>query len=337
MRGLRKASGFSLCLVFLGLGAWWTLASPVPPMGGARPGNEARFQSAPGVAGMAGAPTGTAAHPREPDARLLAARTPRTLVQAYERAAARGDFGMAPGRILQSLLDRYCGSPRHRAGECRDLLFAYLQERLALPEELTSAAFWSMLERIDAEFDRLVTSNPRSHADAEFLSVHERFREARRDLVGPALDRRLFGLSDDLLLLPQRVEELARDSRMPLERKLAVHQDALHRIEEEHHVRLVSVMEPLELAKHELRIREAAGVLGTEQRREVLERYTGPEYAQRYLDYHLEQQTRSERLKAFNQERELMLKQLGSESSPEQLRQRMLAVDQQLFKKYDLQ
>ncbi|MFY0568426.1 lipase secretion chaperone [Archangium lansingense] len=286
---------------------------------------------------MAGASTGAAAQPREPEARFLVAQPSHSLGQAYERAAARGDFGMAPGRILESLLDRYCGSPQRGADECREHLFAYLQERLALPEEVTSAAFWSMLERIDAEFDRLVTSNPRSRSDAEFLAVHGRFREARRDIVGAALDRRLFGLSDDLLDLPQRVGELAGDSRMPLEQKLAAYQDALQRIEHEHGVRLMSVMEPVELARHELRIREAADVLGPEQRREVLERYTGPEYARRYLDYHQEQQTRSERLKAFNQERDLLLKQLASESSPEQLRQRMLAVDQRLFEKYDLQ
>ncbi|MCY1077330.1 lipase secretion chaperone [Archangium lansingense] len=286
---------------------------------------------------MAGASTGAAAQPREPEARFLVAQPSQTLVQAYERAAARGDFGMAPGRILESLRDRYCGSPQRGADECRGLLFAYLQERFALPEEVTSVAFWSMLARIDAEFDRLVTSNPRSHSDAEFLAVHERFREARRDIAGAALDRRLFGLSDDLLDLPQRVGELAGDSRMPLEQKLAAYQDALQRIEHEHGVRLMSVMEPVELARHELRIREAADVLGPEQRREVLERYTGPEYARRYLDYHQEQQTRSERLKAFNQERDLLLKQLASESSPEQLRQRMLAVDQRLFEKYDLQ
>lgn len=345
MRGLTKASGLLLCLVFLGLAAGWNLASPVQPTDGAStalstvsaatpPGNGVGSRRAPGVAGMAGAPTSTAAPPRESEARFLAAQAPPTLVQAYERAAASGDFGMAPGRILESLLDRHCGSPRRQASECHGLLFAYLQERLSLPEELTSAAFWSMLERIDAEFDRLVTNNPRSHSDAGFLTVHERFREARRDIVGPALDRHLFGLSDDLLHLPHRVGELARDSRMPLEQKLAAYQDALHRLEDEHRVRLVSVMEPVELAKHELSIREAAAVLGAEQRREVLERYTGPEYARRYLDHHREQQARSERLKAFNQEREFLLKQLVSESSPEQLRQRMLAVDQRLFEKY---
>lgn len=335
MRGRTKASGFSLCLVLLGLCTWWNLASPVEPAGGAS--TALATSSAPVVAGRAGAPTVATAPPREPEAGFLAERTPRTLVQAYERAAARGDFGMAPGRILASLLDRHCGNPRQRAGECRALLFAHLQERLALPEELTSAAFWSLLERIDAEFDQRVTSNPRSHSDDEFLAVHARFREARRELIGLELDRRLFGLSDELLQLPQRVGELARDSRMPLEQKLAVYQDALHRIEEEHQVRLVSVMEPVELAKHELSLRQSAEVLGAEQRREVLERYTGPEYARRYLDYHQEQQSLSERLKAFNQERESMLKQWASESSPEQLRQRMLAVDQHLFEKYDLQ
>ncbi|HYO72256.1 MAG TPA: lipase secretion chaperone, partial [Archangium sp.] len=298
--------------------------------------NEAESRRAPGVTGRAGAPGGVAAHPRAPEARLPEAAPPRTLIQAYERAAARGDFGMTPGRILDSLLDRYCGSPRDRAGECRDLLFAHLRERLGLSEELTSAAFWSMLERIDAEFDRRVTRDPRSHTDAGFLAIHERFREARRDIAGAALDRRLFGLSDGLLHLPQRVGELARDSRMPLEQKLAAYQDALHGIEEEHGVRLVSVMEPVELAKHELSIREAAGMLGAEQRREVLEHYTSPEYARRYLDYHQEQRARNERLKAFNQERESLLKQLASESSPEQLRQRMLAIDQRLSEKYDL-
>jgi hypothetical protein len=242
---------------------------------------------------------------------------------------------MAPGRILESLVDRHCASPRP-ADACRALLFAWLQERLALPEGMSAEAFWSLLKRVDAEFDQRVTENPRAHADAEFPAVHERFREARRELVGADLDERLFGLSDALLQLPQRVEALARDSRMPLERKLLAYQEALQRLEDAHGVRLLSVVEPVELAKHELRLRETAHVLGAEQRSEVLARYTGPEYARRYLEHQREHQARSERLKAFNQEREALLKQLASEPSPQPLRQRMLAVDERLLEKYDL-
>jgi hypothetical protein len=103
-------------------------------------------------------------------------------------------------------------------------------------------------------------------------------------------------------------------------------------------VRLGSVVEPVELAKHALRLHETAGPLGPEQQQAVLERYASPEVARRYLEHQQEQRDRSERLRAFNQERDQLLEQLaGAGLTPEQRRQRMTEIDQQLFEKYHLQ
>ncbi|HYO55612.1 lipase secretion chaperone [Archangium sp.] len=274
---------------------------------------------------------------RELEARLLVAQARHRLGTAYERAAARGDFSLTPGRILKSLLDRRCGALR-RDTDCHGLLFAYLKERFALPDDLTQERLWSMLERVDAEYDRLVVRHLPFASDEAFLAAHERFREARRDILGPSLERRLLGLSDELFQLPYRVDRLVTDSHTPVEQKLAAYQEMLQRFESEHGVRLASVVEPVELAKLELRIRETAGPLGPEQQRAVLERHAGSESTGRYLEHQQEQQDRSERLNAFNQERARLLEQMTrSGLTPEQLRQWMPAVDQQLLVKYQLQ
>jgi len=69
----------------------------------------------------------------------------------------------------------------------------------------------------------------------------------------------------------------------------------------------------------------------------VLERYAGAEVAQRYLEHQREQEDRTERLRAFNQERDQLLEQLSREGlTPEQLRQRMAELDPPLFDKYHL-
>jgi hypothetical protein len=69
-----------------------------------------------------------------------------------------------------------------------------------------------------------------------------------------------------------------------------------------------------------------------------MERYAAPDVARRYLEHQQEQQDRSERLRAFNQERDQLLEQLARAGlTPEQRRQRMTEIDSQLFKKYHLQ
>jgi hypothetical protein len=307
---------------------------------------------------MAGEEGKTAAAPdaREIKARLLVAQVRHRLGTAYESAAARGDFALTPSRILKSLLDRRCGALlRHGeelapyrtqllpggpdgADPCQGLLFAYLKERFAFPDDLTPERLWSMLERVDAEYDRLVVKRLPFASDEALLAAHERFREARRDILGPSLERSLLGLSDELFQLPYRVDRLVTDSHTSVEQKLAAFQELLQRFEREHGVRLASVMEPVELAKLELRIRETAGPLGPEQQRAVYERHAGSESTGRYLAHQQEQRDRSERLKAFNQERERLLEQMTrSGLTPEQLRQRMPAIDQQLLVKYQLQ
>ncbi|MDY7231181.1 lipase secretion chaperone [Hyalangium rubrum] len=272
-------------------------------------------------------------------AQLLAAKAQLALGQAYERAAAHGDFALAPGRILRSLLAKRCGLvQRHAsAGVCRELLFSHLKERLGLPEDTSQARFWEMLEQVDAAYERLVVADPAAARDEAFRAAYGRFREARRAIVGPELDRHLFGLADEVLLLPFEVDDLLRDARASAEQKLAAYESTLQRIEREHGVRLASVVEPVELAKHALRIQETAGPLGPEQQRAVLERYAGTEVAQRYLEHQREQQDRSERLRAFNQERDQLLEQLSREGlTPEQRRQRMAELDPPLFEKYRL-
>jgi hypothetical protein len=264
------------------------------------------------------------------------AKVQHSLSRAYERAAADGDFALAPGRILKSLLDRRCGLV-DSASVCRALLFSLLKERLALPEDVSEDRLWDMLARVDAAYERLVVGDPASARDEAFHAAYARFREARRGIVGPDLDRRLFGLADEVLTLPFQVEELLGDSRVSTEQRLAAYEDMLQRIEREHGVRLTSVVEPLELAKHALRLHESAGPLAPDQQQAVLERYAGAEAAQRYLEHQREQQDRGERLRAFNQERDQLLEQLAREGlTPEQRRQRMAELDAPLFEKYRL-
>lgn len=289
-------------------------------------------------------------------AQLLMGKARHALGQAYERAAAHGDFALAPGRILRSLLERRCGLVQSHAGElaaererlglqasdgtglCRELLFSILKERLALPADISQARFWELLEQVDAAYDRLVVADPSAARDGAFRAAYERFREARRGIVGVDLDRRLFGLADEVVHLPFQVEELVHDTRTSPEQKLATYEGALQRVEREYGVRLSSVVEPLELAKHALRLQEAAGPLSPEQQRALMERYAGPEVTQRYLAHQQEQQDLSERLRAFNQERDALLEQLARAGlGPEQRRQRMAEIDQQLFEKYHLQ
>ena len=155
--------------------------------------------------------------------------------------------------------------------------------------------------------------------------------------MGADLDRRLFGLADEVLHLPFQVEDLLRDTNLSSEQKLAAYGAALQRIEREHGVRLASVVEPVELGKHALRLHETAGPLEPEQRQAVLERFAGPGSSRRYLEHQQEQQDQSERLRAFNQERDQLLEQLARAGlTPEQHRQRMSEIDSQLFEKYHL-
>jgi hypothetical protein len=301
---------------------------------------------------LAGSPLPEA---QEIKVQLLVAKAQLALGQAYERAATRGDFALAPGRILRSLLDRRCGLVQRHAAElsvyrarrglegadsasvCRELLFSHLKERLGLPEDTSQARFWELLEQVDAAYERLVIADPTTARDEAFRAAYERFREARRAIVGPELDRRLFGLADEVLLLPFQVDDLLRDARASTEQKLAAYEGTLQRIEREHGIGLASVVEPVELAKHALRLQETAGPMEPEQQRAVLERYAGAEVAQRYLEHQREQLERSERLRAFNQERDQLLEQLSREGlTPEQRRQRMAEMDPPLFEKYRL-
>jgi hypothetical protein len=260
------------------------------------------------------------------------------LARAFERAAADGDFALAPGRILKSLVDRRCGlDGPASANVCRALLFSVLKERLALPEDVSQERLWDMLAQVDAAYERLVIGDPAAAREEAFRAAYTRFQEARRGIVGPELDRHLFGLADEVLTLPFQVDDLLRDSRVPPGQKLAAYEGTLQRIEREHGVRLASVMEPVELAKHALRLHETAGPLSPEQQQAVLERYTGAQVAQRHLEHQREQQERAERLRAFNQERDHLLEQLSREGlTPEQLRQRMAELDPPLFEKHRL-
>jgi hypothetical protein len=303
-----------------------------------------------------GAPARNAAPgARQLKAQLVMGKARHALGQSYERAAAHGDFALAPGRILKSLLDRRCGLvQRHAeelalererlglhasdgAGLCRELLFSLLKERLALPEGISQPRFWDMLEQVDAAYARLVLADPVAAGDEAFRAAFERFREARRGIVGPDLDRRLFGLADEVLHLPFQVEDLLRDTNTSTGQKAAAYDAALQRLERDHGVQLASVLEPVELAKHALRLHEMTGPLGPEQRQAVLERYAGPDVSRRYLEHQQEQQDRSERLRAFNAERDQLLEQLARAGlTPEQRRQRMTEIDSQLFEKYHL-
>ncbi len=364
MRAPSKAIGVLACVALLGLTAWRYVADsesgaasasrpPVPVASGNSQARSLVTGKEGTTAAAAGGPTeASSPDSRELEARLLVAQARHRLGTAYERAAARGDFALTPSRILKSLLDRRCGALRRHTEElapyrarllpdgadpCHALLFSYLKERFALPDDITQERLWSMLERVDAEYDRLVVRQLPFASDDAFLAAHERFREARRDLLGPSLDQRLLGLSDELFQLPYRVDHLVTDSQAPVEQKLAAYQELLQRLEHEHGVRLASVVEPVELAKFELRIRETAGPVEPEQQRAVLERHAGSESTGRYLEHQQEQRDRSERLSAFNQERARLLEQMTrSGLTPEQLRQRMPAIDRQLLTKYQL-
>jgi len=354
--------GILLGIAFLGLLAWRSLA------GGASPGAESSV-SAPSIGALEQPlasspvvlPTGAPARDAAPEARqikaqLVIAKARHSLGQSYERAAAHGDFALAPGRILNSLLDRRCGLvQRHAeeialereslglqssdgAGLCREILFSLLKERLALPEDMPQARFWDMLEQVDAAYTQLFLADPGAASDEAFRAAYERLREDRSGIVGADLDRRLFRLADEVLHLPFQVEDLLRDKTTSTEQKIAAYDAALQRIEREQGVQLASVVEPLDLAKHALRLHETAGPLGPEQRQAVMERYAAPDVARRYLEHQQEQQDRSERLRAFNQERDQLLEQLARAGlTPEQRRQRMTEIDSQLFKKYHLQ
>ncbi len=283
------------------------------------------------------------------------AQVRHSLERVWRRAAAQGDFSLAPGHILQSILDRRCGLVEAHASElrawmpqwglegttgaelCRSLLFSSLRERLALPDELTSARLWSLLEQVDAAYEQLVVGDASSASESGYFAAVEHFREARRRILGPELDSRLFGLSDDMLLLPSKVDALLLSPGASVEQNVAAWQAELRRIESEHGVRLSELLEPMELARQELRLRESAGPLDEEARRAVMERRAGPEVAARQLEFRQEQQDRAERLSAFNAERDQLLARLRGEGlTPEQLRERLPEIDQRLFEKYHL-
>lgn len=304
------------------------------------------------AAGAAGGEEGATA--QELQARLLVARVGHGLGKALRRAASQGDFGLAPGRILESLLKRRCGLLERHAdavalyGErlglegktgaelCRSLLFQRMKEQFALGEDATPERLWALLGRVDAEYERLVVRQLESHPGSA-LSARERFREARRELLGPELARRLFGLSDDLLRLPERVDALIADTSTRGERKLEAWQGLLQELEREHGVRLATVVEPQDLARLEWKLREAEGPLDAAQRQAVLERYAGSESARRYLEHQQQQQAMEARLEAFNRERQQRLAELAAAGlTPEQLRERMPELDRRLFEKYEL-
>ncbi|MDC0714647.1 lipase secretion chaperone [Stigmatella sp. ncwal1] len=315
---------------------------PSPPFPALRPGRSASPST----------PLPSAEHIQ---AQLLVAQARQSLAQISRRATSQSDFSLAPNRVLRSLLARRCGLvARHAeallaqrdalglegedgAGLCSALLFRSLQQRLSLPENLTEAAFWKSLEQVDATYARLVVDEPSSAQDKGYFSAVERFREERRRLLGPELDARLFGLSDEMLRLPAEVSALLGAPGTSGDDKVAAWQGVLQRIEHTHGVRLADVMEPVELARQELRLRESAGPLDEASRHAVLERYAGSEVAQRDQEHRHEQEERGERLRAFNTERERILAELTRAGmTPEQLRQRMPEIDQRLIEQYQL-
>lgn len=358
-----RAPGVLLGIALAGLLVWRALAASEAPVSqGAEVRSSPGASPAPVTAASATVPSlGHSVSPAAPEAaqlkaQLLATKAQQVLAQAYGRSAAHGDFALAPGRVLKSLLERRCGIVQGHAAElaaerehlglqasdgpglCRELLFSIVKERLGLAEEISQARFWELLDQVDAAYERLVVADPSAARTEAFRAASERFREVRRGIVGPELDQRLFGLADEVLRLPFQVADLAEDPRTSPAQKLAAYDAALQRIEREHAVRLSSVIEPLELAKHALQLQETSGPLRPEQRQALMERYAGPDVAQRYLAHEQEQQDRSERLRAFNQERDALLEQLARAGlGPEQRRQRMAEIDQQLFEKYRLQ
>ncbi len=363
MRMAARIVGVLVGAVLVGLLAWRSSAgaAAVPPSP-SLPNDAGRHASPssgvrPSVPSTGSAPAASASlDARELELRVLVAKVRASLGRSLERASSQGDFALAPGRILQGLLQRRCGllqrhveelaAHRERLGLtgpgaegfCQELLFSLLQERLALPEGTSAARFWETLARVDEAAARHVLDNPSTSGREAFHVAYERFQRERRELVGPEVDRRLFGLSDELVRLPLEVDTLAQDPRLTPAQRVAAYEETLHRIEQAHGVALASVVEPIELAKHALRLHETAGALAPEQRQAILEQYAGSETTRRYLDHQWEQQDRDERLRAFNQERDRLLEQLTREGlTPEQLRERMPRIDQQLFEKYHLQ
>ncbi|HEX2573548.1 MAG TPA: lipase secretion chaperone [Polyangia bacterium] len=358
-----RALGLLVGLALLGLALWRYLApsAPLPRAPLSEPAAHTEGASL-DRGRRAGEPAAPEESPEAFQARLLLEQARQRLLGAYQRASGQADFALAPGRVLRSLLEKRCGLlERHEeawraykdrwglTGQtgpelCRSLLFAYLKDRLGLPEDVTQAAFFARLDRIDAEYERLVLrrlspgAGGAATADAAFLDAYERFREARRGILGSELDRKLLGLADDVLHLPHEVQKIVADPRTPAAEKLAAYQKLLAGIEGQYQVLLSSVLEPVELAKLELRIREAEGELGPEERRAVIEKYAGPDYAARYVQDQQEQADRNERLKAFNQERDQMLAELRAAGlSPEEVQKRMPEIDRLLLHKYRLE
>lgn len=230
----------------------------------------------------------------------------------FERLSARGDFGMAPRRMLAGLLARGCpaapppasggDSPGEDEARCRALLFSILREREGFPRELTEADLWEVLTHIDAAAGaQLFTPSAQASIEA-FAAAYERFREERRRLAGDALEHALFGLSDELMRLPTQVAALAREDATPLPQRLEAFRQHLTDIEASYGVELARVMEPVELARLELRLRESSGAVDAAAQRGVLEHYLGPERAREYLAAREAQQSLHERLEAFNRE-----------------------------------
>ena len=353
MNALRRRSlprsGLLAGLLLLCLATGWYVFPP--PVDGAVPGPALALTPAPagGAAALAGgqaaAPSplrasDTAAGVEDIQRQLLLARVRHGLARAWQRSAAKGDFALTPGRIVAGLLEKHCGLLRRDAASaepCRGLLFALLKERLALPDDITAQKLWEVLERVDAEYRRQVVARLEAEPGLDFRAAFERFRRARRELAGPVLDDKLFGLADALLLLPSRADRLAAAPALSAEGRLAAWRELLEELEREHQVQLASVVEPLELAKLELRLEEAAGPLEPQRRQAVFERHLGAVAARQYLEHQREQQERDARLEAFNRERDRLLQELAASGlTPEQVRQRMPELDRRLFARYEL-
>lgn len=368
-----RLAGALACAALLALAVRWYVAGPVSAepvdgaalaeertralavsaVGKAPVGGQGSLAAAP-VAGAVGGNESVTA--QELQAGLLVAQVSHGLGSALRRAASQGDFGLAPARILESLLKKRCGLLERHAdavalhGErlglegktgaelCRSLLLQRMKEQFALGEDVPPERLWELLGQVDAEYARLVVKELESHPGGSAEAARERFRAARRELLGPELTRRLFGLSDDLLRLPERVDALLADASLPRERKVEAWQGLLQQVEREHGVRLSTVVEPVDLARLELKLREAEGPLDAARRQEVLERYMGSESARRHLEHQQQQQALEARLEAFNRERQQRLVEMAAAGlTPEEQRARMPELDRQLFEKYHLQ
>ncbi len=358
MRWSKTASGALVGMGLLCTALWWSFSGAASPARGGPPPSpiqERKPEETPREGG-GGAPAASNATglpgTQQEHGRLLREQLQRQLGNTLQRLSARMDFAMTPGRMLESMLARRCAPVRHHAGElaadpssppdadalCRALVFAALQERFGLPGDITAEQFWSTLPRIDAEYERLVVSRLGSASPEALAAAHEQFREARRRLAGEVLERAVFGLSDEVYQLGTQVEALVAERGTPLQRKVDSFRSELQRMESEHHIPIASVLEPIELARFELRIREASGPVGEDERRAVLGHYAGADAARSHLEYQQERQARDERLDAFNREREQALRELAASGlTAEQLRQRMPELDQRLLRKHQLQ